>query len=35
MICGSQLLDGGDEMMVNSNRTNENYFRFKIKQSDN
>ena len=24
MICGNQLLDGGDEMMVNSNRTNDN-----------
>ena len=35
MICGSQLLDGGDEMMVNSNRTNDNYFRFKIKKPDN
>ena len=35
MICGSQLLNGGDKMLVNSNRTNENYFRFKIKQPDN
>ena len=35
MICGSQVLDGGDEMMVNSNRTNDNFFRFKIKKPDN
>ena len=35
MICCTQILDGGDEMMVNSNRTNDNFFRFKIKKPDN
>ena len=30
IICGMQVLDGVDDMMVNTNRTNDNYFRFKI-----
>lgn len=32
ILCGLQVVDSADEMMVNTNRTTDNYFRFKIKK---
>lgn len=34
IICGLQVLEGGDDMMVNTNRTTDNYYKFKIKKPD-
>ena len=35
IICGLQILDPTEDMLVNSNRMNDNYFKFKIKKPDN
>ena len=34
IICGLQVVDSQDEMIVNTNRTSDNYFRFKIKKPE-
>ena len=35
IICGLQILDPTEDMLVNSNRMNDNYFKFKIRKPDN